>query len=94
VAISRDDHPFLDHDSYVETGMPVEFYEGEFEDAVSEGRLIGRISPDAARRIIAAWERAKVTPPYARDAVVERAPLAFCIGSDTYRRVTTPKLKP
>lgn len=80
VAIGRSDHPFLDHDSFIETGMPVEFYEGELEDAVADGRLAGRISADAARRIVAAWERAKVTPPYARDAVVKRVKDEFGIA--------------
>ncbi len=79
VAISRDDHPFLTHDSYIETGMPIEFYEGEFEDALSEGHFAGRISADVARRIVAAWERAKVTPPYARDTVIKRMKEEFGI---------------
>ncbi len=80
VAIARNDHPFLDHDSYIETGIPVEFYEGELEDAVTEGRLVGQISPDTARRIIAAWERAKVTPPHARDPVISRLKEEFGIA--------------
>ena len=78
--MARNDHPFLHHDSYIETGIPVEFYEDELENAVSEGRLVGRISPDTARRIIAAWERAKVTPPYARDPVIRRLKEEFGIA--------------
>ncbi len=70
--VRKNDHPFLDHDGYIETGIPVEFYEGEFENAISEGRLAGKISADVARAIVSAWERAKVTPPDAREAVVKR----------------------
>ncbi len=66
VLMERRDHRFLRHDSYVETGTPVEFGDDEIE----EGRLAGRISADLARRMITAWERAEVAPPHARDAVI------------------------
>jgi hypothetical protein len=65
-------HPFLDHDSFVETGIPVEFYEGEIEEAVDRGRNVGRISIEAARRVMIAWQGAEVTPPQARDVIVRR----------------------
>jgi hypothetical protein len=80
VAISRNDHPFLDHDSYIETGIPIEFLEDELADAIAAGRRVGRISADAARSIVAAWQRARVTPPYARDAVIRRVKEEFGIA--------------
>ena len=80
VAIGRRDHPFLYHDSYIETGMPVDFLESEFEDAVADGRRVGRISAAVARRIVLAWERADVAPPQARDAVVKRVKEEFGIA--------------
>ncbi len=80
VAVSRNDHPFLDHDSYIETGIPIEFLEDELADAIAAGRRVGRISADAARSIVAAWERARVTPPYARDAVIRRVKEEFGIA--------------
>ena len=70
------DHPFLDHHSYIETGMPVEFLDDELESS----RSVGRISASVAHRIVEAWQRSEVVPPQARDAVIARVRSEFKIA--------------
>ena len=66
------EHGFLDHDSYVETGIPVEFYDDDIEEAEARDGVLGRISADAARRMMNAWAEAEVTPPAARDVILQQ----------------------
>jgi hypothetical protein len=75
VLIRKSDHPFLDHDSYVETGMPVEF----LDDDLATAGCAGRISGAVARSIVEAWQRSDVTPEEARDSVILRLKLEFGI---------------
>jgi hypothetical protein len=73
VLIGKSDHPFLDHDSYIETGMPVEF----LDDDLATAQCAGRILDAVARSIIDAWQRSEVTPEEARDAVIMRIKSQF-----------------
>jgi hypothetical protein len=69
VKITVADHPFLDHDSYIETGIPAQYQDDEIEEAEQAG-IRGRISEATAKRMLTAWEEAEVTPPLIRDAVL------------------------
>jgi hypothetical protein len=62
------DNDFLDHDSHIETGIPVLFFDDELEEAEAAGQ-VGRISAEVAKRMLAAWERAEVTPLVVRELV-------------------------
>lgn len=71
VSLPESGHPFLRHDSYVETGMPVEFYEAEVDESERRG-VAGRVSHTVAAAIVTAWSDARVTPPAAREEIVTR----------------------
>jgi hypothetical protein len=71
VRLRATDHDFLDHDSHIETGIPVQFYDDDLQEAEATGP-VGRISPEMATRMLDAWQRAEVTPPVVRDLVVRQ----------------------
>lgn len=53
------DHPFLKRDSHLECGEPIELDDFVIEESLREKGVIGSVSPNLAREIFAAVERAK-----------------------------------
>lgn len=71
VQLTQREHPFLDHDSYVEIGLTVTVSDNEIDQALAEnGTPAGRISTHAAIQILAAWKRSELVPPSMMDAIV------------------------
>ena len=68
VRLRAADHEFLDHNSFVETGIPIQFFDDDLREADAAG-AVGRISEDVAKRMLTAWQEAEVTPPAVREAI-------------------------
>jgi len=59
VKLTKADNPFLEHDSFLECGEPLELDEYCVEESIQEKGIIGRISPTVCPSIMAAVEKAK-----------------------------------
>lgn len=61
VFLSKMDHPFLDHDSYIESGDPLEIDDYIVNESIRKKGIIGQISNEVALKIIAHLVFAKST---------------------------------
>ncbi|RAZ79760.1 hypothetical protein DPM35_00170 [Mesorhizobium atlanticum] len=77
VAISRDPHHgFLDHDSFLECGDPLELDDYVVEESIRYKGIIGHVSPTLCAEIVAALKDARYLKEVDKDAI--RAILGKC----------------
>ena len=63
VAITRAAHPFLDHDSYIECGDPLELDDFVVDESIRRRGVIGAIDPSVVARIWSSVESARTLSP-------------------------------
>jgi len=59
VRLSRAEHPFLDHDSHLECGDPLEIDDYLIEEGLRHRGVIGALSPSACRAVEAVLDQAR-----------------------------------
>jgi hypothetical protein len=69
VELAKADHRFLDHDSYLECGDPMEIDDYLIEEGLQMRGVIGRLSPSVCHEVVTALAASRTLSPADKQAI-------------------------